>query len=211
MGPFADAGDEAGGDPSLDLPALVARAKDGDEEAIRILVGQFEPEVRLIVRGRLPRRLRAQFDSMDFVQAVWQSFFADLREDPGPKEFENERHLRGFLAGVARNKVFEQDRRLTRTAKYDLARERPLYVRRGGRDVAQDVPSPDPTPSQNAQASDRLAILTAGLPPREVEILTLRHEGLTHDEIAARLGVNERTVRRAIESARSRMEARGWA
>ncbi len=196
-------------DASGEVAELVARAREGDEDAIRTFVSRFETEVRLIVRGRLPRRLRAQFDSMDFVQAVWQSFFSDMKSDP--KEFENSRHLRGFLAGVARNKVFEQDRRLTRTAKYALAREEPLYVRKGDREVARELPAHDPTPSQNAQAGDRLALLTAGRSPREVEILRLRRDGMTLDDIAARLNVNEKTVRRVIDAARERMEERGWA
>lgn len=209
-----DAGDDSasedlGEDLSRDVPDLIARARAGDDEAIRTFVGRFEREVRLMVRDRLPRRLRNQFDSMDFVQAVWQSFFADLKE--GSQEFENARHLRGFLAGVARNKVFEQDRRLTRTEKYAVARERPLYVRRGEREVAIDLPAADPTPSQNVQASERLALLTEGRPPREVAVLTLRHEGRTIDDIAAKLGIHEKTVRRIIDAARERMEARGWA
>ena len=62
-----------------DISDLIARAKAGDETAIREFLSRFEPEVRMMVRGRLPRMLRTQFDSMDFVQAVWQSFFADLR------------------------------------------------------------------------------------------------------------------------------------
>ncbi|AMV40575.1 RNA polymerase sigma factor [Planctomyces sp. SH-PL62] len=201
--------DDAESDVSRDVPELIARARAGDDEAIRTFVGRFESEVRLIVRDRLPRRLRNQFDSMDFVQAVWQSFFTDLKD--GSREFENARHLRGFLAGVARNKVFEQDRRLTRTGKYAVDREKPLYIRRGEREYALDVPAPDPSPSQNVQASDRLALLTAGRPAREVEILTLRHEGRTIDEIAERLGIHEKTVRRIIDAARERMEARGWA
>jgi len=195
-------------DVSRDVTELITRARAGDEEAIRTFVERFEHEVRLMVRGRLPRRLRTQFDSMDFVQAVWQSFFVDLKE--GSQEFENARHVRGFLAGVARNKVFEQDRRLTRTARYEVAREEPLYVRRGDREHAREVPAHDPSPSENMQASDRLAILTAGRPQREVEVLTLRHEGRTIDEIADLLEIHEKTVRRIITAARERMEARGW-
>ena len=205
----ADGGGTRDEDLSRDVPELVARARAGDQDAVRTFVGRFEPEVRKMVRGRLPRRLRNRFDSMDFVQAVWKAFFVDLRGEP--EEFENSRHLRKFLAGVAKNKVFEQDRRLTRTAKYELAREEPLYVRRGDRGLERELPAAAPSPSAAVQASDRLAFLTAGRPPREVEILTLRHDGLTIDEIADRLGVNERTVRRTIEAARERMEAHGWA
>jgi RNA polymerase sigma factor (sigma-70 family) len=158
-----------------------------------------------MVRARLPKKLRTQFDSLDFVQAVWQSFFAG--PPPNAPDFEKVEHLRGYLAGVVRNKVFEQHRRLTRTEKYDVTREQRLYVRRGDRDVTREVLSPDPSPSQAVQAADRMAQLLAGRSPREAEVILLRRQGLTFDEIADRTGVNERTVRRIIDSARSRMEA----
>lgn len=192
----------------LNLPALIARARAGDDAAIREILGLFEDDVRRMVRSQLPRALRSQFDSMDFAQAVWQSFFEDLKTRS--EEFESASHLRGFLKGVARNKVFEQYRRLTRTEKYSLAKEERLYVRRGDREVTRELPSPGPTPSQTFQAGDRLAKLTAGRPPREVEILTLRHQGMTIEEIAHHIGINERTVRRTIDAARLRMEAEEW-
>jgi len=192
-----------------DIYDLIARAKAGDETAIREFLSRFEPEVRMMVRGRLPRMLRTQFDSMDFVQAVWQSFFADLRSSSS-RQFENVHHLRGFLAGVARNKVYEEHRRLTRTKKHALAREQSLYVRRGSREVELALISPEPTPSQAVQASDRLAQLVARCSPLEAQVITLRHQEMTFDEIARRTGVSERSVRRIIDEARERMEARGW-
>jgi RNA polymerase sigma-70 factor (ECF subfamily) len=188
-----------------DFTELVARAKAGDPVAICDFLRRFEPEVRMMVRGRLPKKLRTQFDSVDFVQTVWQSFFSDPPQDR--PDFANVEHLRAFLAGVVRNKVFEQHRRLTKTEKYDLAREERLYVRRGDQEVPRAVVSPDPSPSAAAQAHDRLAQLTAGRSQREVEVISLRRQGLTFEEIADRTGLSERSVRRIIESARSRMEA----
>ncbi len=184
-----------------DLPNMLARARAGDEEAIRDFLTKFEWEVRMMVRARLPKKLRTQFDSVDFVQAVWQSFFSDLGRDT--PDFEKAEHVRRFLAGVVRNKVFEQHRKLTRTEKYDVSREERLYIRRGDQDVPRDVVSPDPSPSEAAQADDRLAQLTEGRSPQEVEVISLRRLGLTFDEVAARTGVHERTVRRIIESARA--------
>jgi RNA polymerase sigma-70 factor (ECF subfamily) len=189
-----------------DFTELMARARTGDAVAIRDFLARFEREVRMMVRTRLPRKLRSQFDSADFVQAVWQSFFSDLGRKP--HDFANTEHLRGFLAGVVRNKVREQHRRLTKTEKYNVSREERLYIRRGNRDVLRDVVSPDPSPSDAAQAGDRLKQLTAGRSQAEVDVLTLRHQGLTLIEIAARTGMNERSVRRVIASVRSRMEAR---
>ncbi|MGZ3301325.1 MAG: RNA polymerase sigma factor, partial [Isosphaeraceae bacterium] len=170
-----------------DISDLIARAKAGDETAIREFLSRFEPEVRMMVRGRLPRMLRTQFDSMDFVQAVWQSFFADLRSSSS-RQFENVHHLRGFLAGVARNKVYEEHRRLTRTKKHALAREQSLYVRRGSRELERALISPEPTPSLAVQASDRLAQLVARCSPLEAQVITLRHQEMTFDEIARRTG-----------------------
>jgi RNA polymerase sigma-70 factor (ECF subfamily) len=157
-----------------------------------------------MVRARLPRRLRPRFDSLDFVQAVWQSFFTT--PEGTPRDFDSPAHLRGFLKGVVRNKVHEEHRRLTRTAKHDVAREEPLYVARGDREVPREVRSPGPSPSETVQADDRWAQLTAGFGPREIHVLQLRRQGLTHAEVARRAGMHERSVRRIIEQFRSRLE-----
>jgi RNA polymerase sigma-70 factor (ECF subfamily) len=119
------------------ISELIARAKSGDDAAIREFLSRFEQEVRIMVRGRLPKSLRTRFDSMDFVQSVWQSFFTNLQDRS--RDFENVKHLRGFLAGVARNKVFQEHRRLTKAKKYAIAREERLSVQRGGREVPRDV------------------------------------------------------------------------
>jgi RNA polymerase sigma factor (sigma-70 family) len=191
-----------------ELNDLLSRARAGDEAAIRDFLSRFEREVMTMVRARLPRKLRTQFDSTDFVQAVWKSLLLESRQTC--RDFEDVEHFRGYLYGMVRNKVSEQQRRLTKTAKYDLAREERLYIRRGDRDVAREVVSPEPSPSQAVQASDRMAQLTAGRSPREVEILMLRRQGLTLSEIAERTGINERSVRRVIDSARSLLESRRW-
>lgn len=191
-----------------DFAALIENARLGDETAVAALLGRFEPEIRTMVRVRLPRILRNQLDSMDIVQAVWTSVFTGNPEDVA--RFADVGQFRGFLAGVARNKVFEEHRRRTRTRKYDLGREERLYVRKGEREVVRDVIAPDPTPSEEVQADDRLDQLTRGRTPEEVRVVELRREGLTFDEIAQRLGISERSVRRVIESIRERMEARQW-
>jgi RNA polymerase sigma factor (sigma-70 family) len=182
---------------------LIARARAGDDEAARTLLGAFEAEVRMMVRVRLPRALRGQFDSMDFVQAIWQSVFVGDGLEGG--QYATAGQFRGFLQGVARNKVLEEYRRRTRTRKYDLAREEPLYVRRGDHEAPRDLAATDPTPSQEAQAGDCWERLLAGS-PTEARIVQLRREGLTFEEIAERVGLHERAVRRALETVRKRLE-----
>jgi RNA polymerase sigma-70 factor (ECF subfamily) len=184
---------------------LMARAKAGEVEAVEQFLGQFDREVRLMVRARLPRALRQRYDSVDFVQAVWQSFFQDMGND-GPR-FVNPAHLRAYLGGVVRNKVNEENRR-AHSLKKGAGQEEGLYVTRGGREVPVEIPSPGPSPSAVVQAKDRLADLLRGLAPYEIEVIMLRRQGLKIDEISARTGIHERSIRRIIEAARARWEAR---
>jgi RNA polymerase sigma factor (sigma-70 family) len=188
--------------------ALIESVRLGDEAAVTALLGQFEPEVRMMVRVRLPRILRNQLDSMDIVQAIWTSVFTGKPDDV--TRFTDVGQFRGFLAGVARNKVYEEYRRRTRVKKYCLGREERLYVRKGERDVPLDVVASDPTPSEGVQADDRLDQLTRGRPLEEVRVVDLRRQGLKFHEIAQRLGTSERSIRRVIKSIQKRMEAQKW-
>jgi RNA polymerase sigma factor (sigma-70 family) len=193
---------------NVNFADLMESARLGDEAAVAAVLDRFEPEVRTMVRVRLPKVLRSELDSMDIVQAVWTSVFTANTEDVA--RFADAGQFRGFLAGVARNKVNEAHRRGTRTKKYNLRREERLYVRKGERDIPRDVPASDPTPSEEVQADDRLDQIIRGRTPDEVRVVDLRRQGLTYDEIAGRLGTSERSARRVIESIRERMEARQW-
>lgn len=188
-----------------DLAERLRRAKAGDEAALRELLKRFEDEVRMVVRHRLPRALRSQFDSMDFVQAVWQSVFTG--EGIDLERFENPRHLLAYLLGVAKNKVYEEHRKRT-SQKYNIARQEPLFVRRGNREVPREVPANDPSPSQDAQAGDRLAQILHGRSAQERQVVDLRRHGLTYDEIATQLGLHESAVRRIVTSIRACLEDR---
>ena len=190
----------------VDFADLIESARSGDEAAIATVLGRFEPEIRTMVRVRLPRALRNQFDSMDFVQAVWTSVFTAKPEEAS--KFTDAGQFRGFLAGVIRNKVYEEHRRRTRTKKYDLGREERLYVRKGERDVPRDVFASDPTPSEEVQAEDRWDQLLQGRTAEEVKVVELRRQGLTFDEIAERLGMSEKSAREVIYAIRKRMEVR---
>src|SRR5947207_14333253 len=92
-----------------ELSEFLKRIQAGDEGAARELLSRYEAEVRLVVRRQLPRLLRSRFDSLDFMQSVWGSFFH--RVQTGPAEFQDSRHLVAFLARAAKNKVIDEYRR----------------------------------------------------------------------------------------------------
>lgn len=192
----------------VEFDRLIALVKSGDEDASRQLVERFGAEVQILVRQRLPSKLRRQFDTMDFFQVVWKSVIFHCRDRPEP--FEGPGHLKAFLAGVVHNKVTQEHRKRTLTRKYDLSVEEPLYVRKGTREVPREIPSDDPTPSEHVQADDRLDQIVAGRSPLEIQIIELRRDGLTFDQIAESVGIHEKAVRRVIEAIRLRMEERQW-
>jgi RNA polymerase sigma-70 factor (ECF subfamily) len=188
------------GDQGSDIAAFLARIQAGDEAAARELLSRYEAEVRLVVRRQLPRLLRSRFDSLDFLQSVWGSFFRRVRS--GPAEFEDSRHLVAFLARAAKNKVIDEYRRAA-SRKQDMHREEPLWTD-GARpkEVAADIDSP----SEVAQAHEAFVRLRALLPAERRSILELKAEGLSSRDIGERLGISERTVQRVLEDLRRRAE-----
>jgi RNA polymerase sigma-70 factor (ECF subfamily) len=184
-----------------ELSQFLRRIQAGDEGAARELLSRFEAEVRLVVRRQLPRLLRSRFDSLDFLQSVWGSFFRRMRSDP--TEFEDSRHLVAFLARAAKNKVIDEYRRAA-SRKHDMHREEPLWV--DGR-RPKDVPDPIDSPSEVAQAHEVLVRLRELMPAGRRTILELKAEGLSSKDIGERLGISERTVQRVLEDLRRRMES----
>ena len=185
-----------------ELTEFLRRIQAGDEAAARELLSRFEAEVRLVVRRQLPRLLRSRFDSLDFLQSVWGSFFRRMRT--APTEFEDSRHLVAFLARAAKNKVIDEYRRAA-SRKQDMHREEPLW---GDGPRPRDVPDPTDSPSEVAQAHEVLGRLRELMPEDRRSILEMKAEGLSSKDIGERLGISERppssgswkTFRRRMET-----------
>jgi RNA polymerase sigma factor (sigma-70 family) len=188
------------GDPPHEegeLRQFLARIRDGDEDAARQLLRRYEAKVRLVVRRQLPRLLRSRFDSHDFVQSVWGSFFRRVKTSPA--ELEGTDNLIGFLARAARNKVIDEYRRAS-SRKQDKRREESMWDGSEPRELADG----SDTPIEVAEASEAFSRLRDLVPEDRRAILDLKAEGLSTVDIAARLGLGERTVRRVIEDLRRR-------
>jgi RNA polymerase sigma-70 factor (ECF subfamily) len=186
-----------------DVRALLARIHEGDEAAARELLCRYESKVRMVVRRQLPRLLRSRFDSLDFLQSVWGSFFHRIRT--GSNDLAEERNLIAFLAWAARNKVIDQYRRAA-TQRQDIHRDSPL---RNALDDGSEPAASEETPSQVAQARETFGRLRELLPDDRRVILELKAEGFSCREIGERLGVSERTVQRVLEDLRHRAGIEG--
>jgi RNA polymerase sigma factor (sigma-70 family) len=169
----------------------IDRICSGSEEAIWEFIEEYGPHIQRVVRRRLNQSLRAKFDSVDFVQMVWASLFADLTKI---KQMRDPKELIMYLAGMARNKVLEETRRRMQCERYNVRKEQPLSS--SDLSEARSVTGHD-TPSQHLIAKERLQKLM-GTSQRDQRILQMRLKGSTYVEIAKAMGINERTVRQII-------------
>jgi len=169
---------------------LLAEVEAGSQEAILQLLELQGGAVLRVVRARLNRLLRREYDSQDFLQAVWASFFKnrDLCN-----RFETVDQLAAFLKTVAANKVKLECRRQLNTQKRDRRRER--GAESWGVSSLDALKHRDPTPSAVVAARDQLGRFS----PVEQQLLELRAGGSTHDEIAAALQLHPSTVRRILK------------
>jgi RNA polymerase sigma factor (sigma-70 family) len=178
----------------LDLNSLIARARAGSEAAARELHRLCGTHIVRAVRRKLVARMRTKFDSEDFAQAVWASFFAMPAERVA---FEQPADLLAFLGKIAQNKVADEIRHRVQTRKRDLDRERSLH---GSAALeAQAVHDPQPRPSEVLLAEEEWQRLIAAVPAHQRVLLEQLRLGKTQAQIAAEYGVDERTIRRLIQ------------
>lgn len=178
---------------ATEFTTLMEGVRQGSESAARLLVSKYGHHLARVVRKVLDKKMRSKYDAEDVTQSVWASFFARPAEQ---RAFDTPQALLVFLARMARNKAVDVVRQRKHTLKYNIACERPL----GGpsADETDGIRAAGPTPSQVAMAQERWEQLLEALPGPYRLLLVLLRRGDTQREAALALGLNERTVSRAL-------------
>ncbi|MFM8252139.1 MAG: RNA polymerase sigma factor [Planctomycetota bacterium] len=183
-------------DIDLRFPDLVDRMRHGDERAVAELYGQVELAVLRCIRRKLNSGLRTRFDSSDFMQSAWASFFRRIEEVPC---FSTEWDLIRHLQAIARNKVTDEVRRNMLCGKRDFRREAKKGVGDQRWPVVVDVADQRQSePTAMASAREVWHDLNQQLPDLHRHVLELRCEGLTYVEIATSLDIHERSARKIM-------------
>jgi DNA-directed RNA polymerase specialized sigma24 family protein len=177
---------------------LLKRVRAGDPAATQTLVDQYRTPILVLVRRKLPERMRNQYDSQDFLQDVWASFCAMT---PDAWNFKTAAQLCAYLGEMATHKVIDRFRQRYAVQRREGDRVRSL-------DGSAALPAaahagPDPTPSRVVMAREQLAQLLADKPEDVQRLLLLVGSGNTAEEIARELDLPARNVRRLLENVRN--------
>jgi RNA polymerase sigma factor (sigma-70 family) len=161
----------------------------GEPEAVRAVVGEYGGLVFAVAMRVLGDRALAEDAAQ---QAFVQAWRASSSFDPS-------RELAPWLATIARRSAIDLQRRAASRSRTAVA---------AGTASATSVPSAADTAER---AYDVWAVREAvdGLPHDEREVVRLQHvEGLTHVEVADRLGIPVGTVKSRSHRAHARLAGR---
>ncbi len=149
---------------------LVERIRQRDGDALLILYRRYRLRVFALTLKILKNREVAEEVLQDVFQRLW---------DAPDKYDESKGQLLGWLVTVARNLSLDHKRKESRRATYHVYPNETV-----------------PMPAEDLQ-SIRQALAT--LPPEQKDVLELSYwEGLTHSELAERLGESLGTVKTRI-------------
>lgn len=185
---------------------LVDRWRAGDEAAARELVDRYAGQLVELARRRISQRLASRVDPEDVVQSVFRTFFGRVKA--GQFEFHERDDLCKLLVRITVHKTLRQVH-FHQAAKRDPRHE--TGQNDEGQERIMEILARDPTPEEAVAFVDQLEHFLDRLQPQERQVLELRLQGYSSDEIARELGTYDRQVRRVVERIRGLAEQEGWA
>jgi RNA polymerase sigma-70 factor (ECF subfamily) len=170
------------------IGALLDKLSSGDPAVVEQAFLAYEPYLRMMVRRKLPARLRAKFDSVDVVQSVWADLLDGFRE--AGWRFADAAHLRAFLIKATRHRFIDRLRQHDRILEHEHAVD--------GKALEALSESNQERASELVLADDQWEQMLAICPKGLHDILILRRQGKSLDEVAAVTGYHKSSIRRIL-------------
>jgi RNA polymerase sigma factor (sigma-70 family) len=172
----------------------------GDTQVVQSFWDNYGARLQGLAAQFLTTRLYRRVDPEDIVQSVCRSFFTRARD--GQFELTDRDSLWRLLCAITLTKV-RQKARFHGRQKRSVHQEASLDDTRFG---GPGLSAAEPTPEEAAEFADQLQRILDALDEEERQIILLRLEQYTLDEIAQRQGCSERTVRRILKRVQSRVQ-----
>jgi RNA polymerase sigma factor (sigma-70 family) len=197
---------------------LRSRDPAARERAARRIWDRYFTALLALARAHLDARVRRREDEEDVLQSMYQSFCR--RQGRGDFDLASRDQLWALLVTITVRKARNAAQR-HRCGARDVRREQ-AEGDSPREDAPEDAPEApgwlervedtDPTPAEAAVLSEALERRLAALSDPGLRHIALQKlEGLTNREVAAELGVTERSVERKVQMIRNRWEAFGGA
>jgi RNA polymerase sigma-70 factor (ECF subfamily) len=178
--------------------ALIDLWRSGDQDAARQIADRYFGRLLLLARRRISQRLASRVDPEDIVQSALRTFLMRVKE--GQFVFQKQDDLGKLLLRITLHKTLRQVA-FHKAAKRDPNAETSQSSHHNAQLMA--VLDNEPTPEAAAAFHDQLERFLSKLDPQTAQIIRMRLEGYTNDEIARKLGLKyDRKIRRAIERVR---------
>lgn len=177
--------------------AQIEGLRSGDDGEVLEFCRRYGPSLTRLAERHLAPRLRRRLDPEDVVQSVFRTFFR--RASDGQFLLQDNQDLWRLLCAITLAKVRGQARAASRK-KRDTRREVSLDT---GGSAANDEPPPD----EQAIFVETFDRLLAGLDDEQREIVVLKLQGHTNDQVADVVGCSERTVRRMLGIVKDQLAA----
>jgi RNA polymerase sigma-70 factor (ECF subfamily) len=184
--------------------ALMARVLTGSPEAAQELFQDYGPFLIREIRRNMSQKIRSQFDSIDFAQDVWASFFAEC---PDKRVFTSAQELIRFLTSLAHHKVVDAHRQRFGCRKQNLDREAHSLDDSTQEFTRENVAGNQPTPSEIVMTQEEWTEFLRKQPLVYQRIFILIREGNTREEVAQAMGISERMVYRVMSRLTAAQEA----
>jgi len=172
---------------------LVARLRDGDESAASDLYRRYSGRLLGLADRQMSAGIRRTHEPDDIVQSAFRSLFRGV--SAGSYDAPEGYSLWSLLAVIAIHKV-------RRKASRDRSVKATSFIQPDG-ESSSSQQVPDAISEQQFESSMNEAI--EFLQPQEKEIVGLRVQGFTVEEISNRVGRSCRTVERTLQRIREKL------
>jgi RNA polymerase sigma-70 factor (ECF subfamily) len=176
--------------------AMIQGLRNGDPRVAEQFWSQYGDRLQRVADLKLPGGLRHRVAPEDVVQSVCRTFIRRARD--GQFQFNDGGGLWGLLCAITLAKVREQTR-------FHLRQKRGAQREAGEANELTPAIDSAPTPADEAEFADQFRHLLESLNAEERQIVELKLEDHTNDQVAEKLGCSERTVRRLLKQLQARL------
>jgi len=182
---------------------LIRGLRNGDRNVVNDFCERYGASLERLAAKHLPAGLRRRVGPEDVVQSACRTFLR--RTQGGEFQLADSEDLWRLLCAITLTKVREQ-------ARFHLRQKRGV-----DQEVALEAPSGDslvsafqpvargPTPAEAAEFADQFEKIISALDEEERQVVDLKLQECTMEEMAERMGCSERTVRRILKRVQTQL------